>query len=412
MRLVPDNVLLPIFDAVACDDPLPWPNASYDQERACQPFVLAAVCQHWRHLARNTSRLWTYFGFLSEPPGETRDAHLERLHLLRSLSKDHPVDVVFHCALYGRNPNNHEYRSEIFTALNDLGHRWRSVALKLPYAHIFEIIGAMNGYSPFLHSLSIWFNHDLEAIPQAPRLERAYLEYDELKIDATALYLPSLTSLAVFSDDHACRLFNPTCARLRSLCILEMLQHIPGAPCTFPCLRSLTLRDASFLHLVHAPKLKTMNLCCKDLDEGHTSALSRFQELEHLGLFGEIWAANTAALSMLSSIRSLSIGAPLIVRWAMNEDSTMIWTGMFAKLAEAVPPVWPTLERICLGNFGFRGHGTESQDQFLAFIRNRESGVVTVPSSTSPKRVHIEIDPQLSDSLRQRVQAQIQSAVS
>ncbi|KAH7098019.1 hypothetical protein BKA62DRAFT_714390, partial [Auriculariales sp. MPI-PUGE-AT-0066] len=57
------------------------------------PFTLAAVCRHWRQLARNTSSLWTYFGFPGDPQIGLHVAQLHRQRLVRTLSMDQPLDV-------------------------------------------------------------------------------------------------------------------------------------------------------------------------------------------------------------------------------------------------------------------------------------------------------------------------------
>ncbi|KAH7091725.1 hypothetical protein BKA62DRAFT_724252 [Auriculariales sp. MPI-PUGE-AT-0066] len=406
MRPVPDDVLSHIFDAIARDEPLPWPNAVYDQQRARLPFVLAAICRRWRDLARDTSSLWTYFGFPSDPSSGGLDAQLERLCLLRSLSKSQPVDVII-------EPSKRQYQSQIINALDSLGSRWRSATLKIFGTHTTELDSAMAGHSPFLQSLSLWFDADLVVLPRAPLLERAYLESFALAVDIASLCLPSLTNLALLSEGQACRLFNPPlCAGLRELCIIDDLLVLPNAPSVFPCLQSLTLEDPGFLNYIQAAKLKQLHLNCTTLHNEHISAISQFTELDHLGLFGDILPDGTDALSALSSIRSLSIGTPLIVRWALQEDMTTIRTRTFVKLTRAVPPVWSRLEQVRLGNFSFEEDGTYSQDEFIAFIETRRLGVVvTAPNlHLAPTHLRVEVDPKVSSSVRQHVQDFIQTA--
>ncbi|KAH7100749.1 hypothetical protein BKA62DRAFT_232964 [Auriculariales sp. MPI-PUGE-AT-0066] len=364
LSVFPDDLLLLIFDALASGDPIPWPDASYDQDRAQVPFKLSAICRHWRQISRSKSSLWTYFGSPSDPVPALHRAHLNRLRLIQTLSKNQPLDVVFHTNVYHDLENDDNarwrYRAQIVDLLNGVALRWRSAALRLPHSLASRMDSAMRGDCPHLIFLSIWFKHGMKSLPRAPRLTHLYLECYSLRLanHEVGTYVPSLTSLATQSSNPTIheKLITASCAGLLDLHILERFWNTTMTPFELPCLKSLTLNDGEFMPFINAPQLQQLALNCGGLHSRLAPAAAHFSRIKHLILYGRIDHISADVLAEFSFIDSLTLDTPPVVRWGLNYERPQIHRFFFSKLVDHVPLVWPMLEHIRLGNLDFENY--------------------------------------------------------
>ncbi|KAH7100737.1 hypothetical protein BKA62DRAFT_705491 [Auriculariales sp. MPI-PUGE-AT-0066] len=246
MHVVPDDILYLLFDALAFGSPWPWPEAKYDQERSRVPFVLSALCRHWRHAARATPSLRTYLGFPTSPSEPVIRAQLDRLQLIRSMSMDQPVDIVLQFGMAYTVRNDGGIRSQYFdviiAVLNDVASRWRNVALKIPQNFAFGLESALRGECPRLISLSIYFR-DLKRLPRTPSLDRLAVMCS-LELVHDGIHLPSLTTLAMEKQRDPVVYEQQIVATYASLLDLGIFDFCkPGSVklLELPCLTSLTL---------------------------------------------------------------------------------------------------------------------------------------------------------------------------
>ncbi|KAH7100774.1 hypothetical protein BKA62DRAFT_705589 [Auriculariales sp. MPI-PUGE-AT-0066] len=418
----PHEVLLIIFDAVAYPEPFSWPDASYNRNCAEAPFILSSVCRNWRSIVRGTPDLWTYFGFPSDPKKDALNAHLNRLRELQTLSKDKLIDVVFRCKLdrYREYDSlemytaHHDYRVQIVDVLNNTAPRWRNAALRLPHILASRMDITISDHFPALEALSIWFDQVyMTSLPRAPRLQRLYLECSGLRMvaDATAICVPSLTSLATATASSSVyfTFFAAKCDTLRELCILEELSRTSSSAWIFPCLTSLTLEDASFMNVIQAPNLHSLAVNCGRLQSVNGVALSRFAKVvQDLTIYSGIPPDLVNLLAEFSSVKSLSVGKPEIVKWGLNGAVHDIPAGMFAKLAELAPPVWPKLERMHLNCVGFGDEDVSNEEGILAIVRARLPTDLPVRGVDQPVSLRrVDIGPNLPRSLYARLQTLI-----
>ncbi|KAH7100789.1 hypothetical protein BKA62DRAFT_233814 [Auriculariales sp. MPI-PUGE-AT-0066] len=318
MITAPKDVLLVIFDAFTNPESFDWPNTIYEPNLAKAPFILSSVCRNWRSLGRDTSSLWTYFGFESNPKKVLLDAHLDRLRILQTLSKDRPLDIVYHAYEHLKQSDGvqYDYGVQIATALNDVAPRWRNVALRLPHFLTSRMDTAMRGHFPTLETLSIAFYHSKVVLPSAPRLQRLYLVCAAPVMghdDTIITRLPSLISLGAYLNGSMLRSLVPTgtSSTLRELCILETINESSKSSWLFPCLKSLTLNDAHFLRVIEAPNIEALTVNCGHILSVQHSVVSRFaRTVQHLTIYSHVEPPLVHVLAMFSSIKSLSIDIP------------------------------------------------------------------------------------------------------
>ncbi|KAH7098018.1 hypothetical protein BKA62DRAFT_814127 [Auriculariales sp. MPI-PUGE-AT-0066] len=321
MLAITDDVLVLIFDIIVLGQPLRWPDATYNPERASLPFTLSAVCHHWRHLTRTTSRFWMYFGFPSDAASRGLRAQLRRLSLITELSHKQPLDVVFIIDSHTVNLDIGSCPLRIVDALDAIGSRCRTATLRLPESLASRMSHAMSCDAPHLASLSIWFDSCVTNLPNAPNLSRLSLSCEEPDFVKAGSQLPDLTSLV-------------------TLCPYEAVGELA---------------------------LNCFSLCGNQLPP-----IPQFATVRRLCLYGLLSQSMIEILSGFSSVEQLFLEAPPIVKWGMGEstqpDVVRIFSQFFPALERHVPPIWPKLRQIYLEAMKL---AEPSEDELVSFLRAR-----------------------------------------
>jgi len=328
----------------------------YNRHAAHAPFIVAAVCQHWRALALATSNLWTYFGF--PQASELDKRHLRRLELLEKRAGAAPIDVVFgwHSQAAARECREHPPRL-ILERILGLHLRWKTVVLHVEGSG-WEMNSLLQSSQwPLLESLSLSMNEITTALPAAPRLRRLWLSCYPSSVDGsfTAGGYPLLTVLSIFCGSNSLMqsLVSVYSNQLVELVLLDDCDEFvddAGHDLTrsvFPALQCLTLDDADWLQYIDAPVLKRLLLTYRKNFEREREALCRFDHLQELQLCGEAIGTLTI-LAKLSNITTLTFcpSRPLVVGLGDRRDRYDIDTQTLREIASLDPPIWPRLQRL------------------------------------------------------------------
>ncbi|KAH7101146.1 hypothetical protein BKA62DRAFT_704361 [Auriculariales sp. MPI-PUGE-AT-0066] len=375
---VSEDILLLIFDSFSGPALLEWPRDTYSHERACAPFILAAVSRRWRFLAQSTSTLWTYFGF--PPDSKLHGQHFARLQILLPLVKHTLVDVVF-------TRNQWEYDRvhpdtiSILKVLTQLATQWRSADFDLGIG-----ISDNRRTSPFkdiseelanLEQLSLSFSYGVLQLFNAPRLLRLHLSCDGVDLDHRVPYMPDLMAFSCgpCTDTTIKDLCLRVSGHLLELTMVEghVYRHIPwgelpAALISFPCLSTLVLQDGRRLAHLDTPNLQTLAVKGGPMHGININPLGHVG-IEHLILFGSLNEQVIHNAEHIQSISTLSFSVPEAIRKIVDSSASYyeVLPAFFTELALVQPPVWPALERVEFGSSIF----PIPFQQFLGFIESR-----------------------------------------
>ncbi|EJD41975.1 hypothetical protein AURDEDRAFT_153031 [Auricularia subglabra TFB-10046 SS5] len=371
LKTFPEDLLRCVFEAVA---DLPDDNwqavgyGSYNAVRSAAPFTLAAVCSRWRRVALHCPRLWGYVSLPDPESGEFLDAHASRIDLLIARSSPCPLDI-----LIGQPWGNCVATAEVHLRycvekLSWCSSRWRRVELYLPYG--FEaLLDVLRGPLPLVSHLAIGtislMSTDEEGEPPDDYLP----------------FVPCLNELDISAGVRICRLPGPPrFPSLRSLaiwdiwsteCVLELLsmcqqtlerlvliadgdtQQNYDIPLSFPCLRSLVLRNETFFAHLPAEQLIFKNLTTLALGEEAIShdlvplLLQVAPTVTNLTLQGAFAAASAAAAYVLEQL--VNVSHLEIARFTPSEPYFVFPDELFAVLADTEPCIWPKLASLRIG---------------------------------------------------------------
>jgi len=360
ITVLPPDVLLLIFeDAVSDSLNLPWPQASYDRERAEAPFVLASVCNFWRQLAIETASLWAYLGFSD---GEESSDVLELL-ILRS--KDAPVDIYFHPVSCWDGEG-----AQCLAQLYTLVPRWRNIDIDYPrHESILSLAWLAEHQTPYLRSLSLKSQvsgeDDVErltgVLPCAPHLRRMFV--DDLAINWTfyAGGVPALTDLTIWlfewEANSLCAFLTQVAGTLTTLALLGKTAQ-PRADAddmvTLPNLTRLTLHKPQWLGHIRAPNLERLELAAPRVRPDMIPLFSPFAQIKTLVLWGSTHPVDLKALELMSNITHLQFAVPSGSYKIYGRDNSYchVYREFLERLALTEPPIWPLLRRISFGDDG------------------------------------------------------------
>ncbi|KAH7097548.1 hypothetical protein BKA62DRAFT_759845 [Auriculariales sp. MPI-PUGE-AT-0066] len=375
--VVPEDILLLVFDFVAHPAPLSWPDAAYDDERAKAPFVLASVCQRWRTLAASAASLWTYFGFPAEC--HKLEPHILRLRVLMTRSRDAEVDVI---GLWRDFPDIDPTGSkDIIITVVGIASRWRNVILKVPASLKPTLSGAFHQQWPCLRSLSLDFLDEVVKLPLAPLLTQLYLGFSGALDCSDALldFMPNLTKLSINGDgsEDTNKFLLAFAQQLTDLCILEDVSLPPVQPILFPRLQSLTVDDVLYLEHIRAPALQQLTFNTMHLPRAD---VTQFASVRHLCLYGHVGGNLVSSLQWFTDIVQLSFNVSNhATRTWPRSDNYTIERDFFAAVsvrssASNSTPVWPHLEHIHFGHPGIMGeYAIEDPNDLIDFVIHRNT---------------------------------------
>jgi len=396
---VPEDVLSLVFDeATKCHHGLEWPNAEYDYDRAAAPFVLAAVCQQWRIMARAHARYWTYFAF---PTGVNQyPMQAARARLLLELSGDTVLDLI----LLFDQPDRHsvyDYTEPtlavIFDIIQKVSHRWRNVRLRLPSGVAVGLCSTLQGHTPRLETLSVACNAKWDFLPRAARLSRLYVEchsVDQLHTMGTRFPMlsetvisPSGADVLVFIRDWY------SLNRLTSLCILGSCSEIPRISLSLPHLDRLILKDPKFLLHIRAPILRHLALHLPlennlrfDLQE----PLQRMSSVTDLQVYGTLQRDDFEILGSLPSVETLVFSCPVEIQMSFPCNPEFYFQeDCLSVLNRGTTPAWPSLQAIQFGKPSDNNQVPTTLDagDLLEFIVTRHISEVTSSLARATRKI-------------------------
>ncbi|KAH7103183.1 hypothetical protein BKA62DRAFT_697556 [Auriculariales sp. MPI-PUGE-AT-0066] len=383
---VADDILLLIFDTLSGPTCLQFPDAKYDHERACAPFVFASVCRQWRLLARSTCTLWTYLGF----PGDSdqHGIHLTRLQALIPLVKCSPIDVL----VGWDSPNLHQDTKQLLDELMRLIPQWRSAQFDMPRRVAGPFV-RLTHVAPVLQQLSITAEGCALCLPKAHQLMRVHLDCEDVILSDPLSHWPNVSSWCSYmGGDKSARFCTAYAAQLVELFLVE--HDWLSETLYLPCLQTLLLNSVADLDYIRAPELRNLIINAGDLGELADSA-SHFARIQHLTLYGSVGANTIRRLGCFAGVSKVSFMVPIPIRkvYSRGGITCQVDAGFFIQLAGTQPPVWPCLEHI---SFTSRLEYLNF-NELLTFIESRNlrvHGLEGVESSQVSIIKDVTIDPQ------------------
>jgi len=277
----------------------------------------------------------------------------------------------------------------------------------------------LSSHEPALESLSITVECTFDNLPNAPRLRRLYLDciWPSPRVSFLALSGPQLAGLTnlVLYTNQTPRLLRAlpaaVLAQLRDLTIVDdleeqdFIEENAGQLFTFSNLCQLNADDACWLAHIRAPKLVTLVLQRRNLDEV-SPHLANFISVTHLQLYGTFSVSIALLLQCLNQITTLSFSCPKALYPVIPKDYSFTYE-VFSLVAETKPPLWSRLHTIQF--LPFRpdfDHCDESiiDDQDLInFVRTRNSLAAKEPGTVARIERVVASHPGASDWLNEEL---------
>ncbi|KAH7103182.1 hypothetical protein BKA62DRAFT_697554 [Auriculariales sp. MPI-PUGE-AT-0066] len=359
---VPDEILLLIFDLLSGPACLQFPDAKYDYDRACAPFVLASVCRQWRLLAQSTCTLWTYFGFSDD--SDYHESDLARLHTIVPLVKLAPIDLLFGCDSLFLYPDTKQLLDELMCLIP----QWRSAQLDMPRRGAGLFTDRSPLAAPILQQLSITAEECTLCLPEAHQLIRVHLDCQDVVLSDPLSLWPNISNwCSILHGNRSTRFCTAYALQLVELFLVE--NYWLSDTLDLPCLLTLLLNDARDLNHIRAPKLRNLILKADNLQKNGADLTCHSTGVQHLTLYGTIGIQTIKALEHLAAVSTISFTVPTNVRKVYNfaRHTCVVDAGFFHQLAVTRPPVWPYLKHISFAP------DLERLDfnELLAFIESR-----------------------------------------
>ena len=201
----PDELLAEIF-SYGCAGPNDYVDAQIlrsNPDRARAPFIVAAVCQHWRTVTLNHSALWHYLTIptvTGNKAGRVLEWLPSYINTMLDRSRDAPIDVIIEYINVASGTV--AVMEPIFTALEKNSRRWRRFAVAMYGVPVVtRVLAMLTQPTPSLRTLELarqsptTYNHTFHMLESDADVEDSFDE----TVPQGQTFLPDISGLRFFS---------------------------------------------------------------------------------------------------------------------------------------------------------------------------------------------------------------------